>query len=218
MEDGDRSVPPGAGPYPAELESEERLRDGTPVRLRPIRPEDAGALTSFHDHLSSQTVYRRFFSAHPHLTGAEVERFTNVDYVDRLAFVVEIGAGLIGVGRYERNPGTAEAEVAFVVADDHQHRGVGTLLLERLADVAWNNGIGEFVAQTLADNREMVGVLVASGFPVRTSSEHGTVSARFSIAPGDDYRRARDARHRTSEGSVPPPDRGRGHAGRADEA
>ena len=210
-------MPPGAGSYPAELEAEERLRDGTPVRLRPIRPADSAALTSFHDHLSSQTVYRRFFSAHPHLTPAEVERFTNVDYVDRMAFVVENGGRLVGVGRYDRNPGTREAEVAFVVTDDHQHRGVGTLLLERLADVAWSNGIGEFVAQTMADNREMVGVLVASGFPVRTSAEHGTVSARFSIAPGDDYRRARESRHRTSEGSVPPPDHGPGHAARADE-
>ena len=182
------------GPSWEALAVNEQLRDGSPVHLRPIRPDDGTALVAFHEDLSSRAVYRRFFFTHPHLSPAEVERFTHVDYVDRVAFVAEIDDRLVAVGRYERVPDTAEAEVAFVVADEHQHRGFGTLLLEHLADVAWGHGITEFVAQTMADNRDMVGVFLASGFPVAVSSEQGTVSARLSIAPGDDYRRAREAR------------------------
>jgi GNAT superfamily N-acetyltransferase len=180
--------------YPAGLESVERLRDGMTVRFRPIRPSDGDALVAFHDGLSPQSVYRRFFFVHPHLSVPEVERFTRVDYVDRMAFAVLDGERIVGVGRYERLPGTTEAEVAFVVTDDHQHLGIGTLLLDHLADAARTQGIDRFTAQTLSDNRDMLGLFLASGFPVATSSDAGTVTLRFPIAVTADYRTARASR------------------------
>ncbi len=169
------------GGYPAELSCDVETREGAVLHLRPIRPDDASRLAKFHAGLSPLSVYRRFFFMHPRLSKAELERFTNVDYRDRLAFVVTTGDQLIAVGRYDRSPGTAEAEVAFVVADAYQHHGIGPLLLEHLARAAVKNGIVTFVAQTLADNHDMLDVFMDSGFPVATHTEYGTVSVRFSI-------------------------------------
>ncbi len=187
------------------LELVENLRDGATVVFRPIRPDDGDALAAFHDGLSTRSVYRRFFFVHPHLSGPEVERFTRVDYVDRMAYVVEEDGRMVAVGRYERIPGTTEAEVAFVVTDDHQHLGIGTLLLDHLADAARGHGIECFTAQTLSENREMLAVFLSSGFPVTTSSEGGTVTVRFPIDPCEGYTRARASRA-SRDTSVDPPE------------
>jgi GNAT superfamily N-acetyltransferase len=180
--------------YPAELVGEVTTRVGTKISVRPIRPDDGPALVDFHQHLSARSVYRRFFSVHPNLSVAEIERFTCVDYVDRLALIAHDDDRLIAVGRYDRTLGTPEAEVAFVVADEFQHHGIGTFLLERLADAAWHCGITTFVALTQAENREMLGVFVDSGFDVSTSFEDGVISIRFAIAPDDMYQAACAAR------------------------
>jgi GNAT superfamily N-acetyltransferase len=159
------------------------MRGGSVLTLRAIRPDDAPRLVDFHEHLSPRSIYRRFFFVHPNLSTAEVERFTTVDYLDRFALVAEDGGHLRAVGRYERMAGTTEAEIAFVVTDDYQHQGIGTVLLERLADAAWGNGITRFVAYTLTENREMLDVFMKSGFTVSTSSEDGTTTVRFPIDP-----------------------------------
>ncbi len=173
--------------YPAELICDVTTSDGTKLRLRPIRPDDANGLVNFHEGLSPVSVYRRYFFVHPRLSALEIERFTNVDYVDRLAFVAEDDDRLVAVGRYDRSPGTGGAEVAFVVADQFQHRGVGALLLDLLADAAWQRGVTDFVASTLTENRDMLSVFADSGFKVRTTREGDTVEVRFSIEPDDDY-------------------------------
>ncbi len=180
MDDGGETGPTPTA-YPAGLERTERLTDGTEVVFRPIRESDGPAMTAFHESLSPRSVYRRFFFAHPRLSEGELERFTHVDYVGRLAFVVVDQGRIVGVGRYERLPGTDEAEVAFVVTDAYQHRGIGTRLLVRLADAARAQGIARFCAQTLSENRAMLNVFLSSGFPVTTQSEGGTVTVRFPI-------------------------------------
>jgi GNAT superfamily N-acetyltransferase len=180
--------------YPAELACDVRTAGGAVVHLRPIRPDDGASLVGFHSGLSARSVYRRFFSAHPVLSDAEVTRFTHVDYLDRLALVALDGDRLVAVGRYERRPGTDEAEVAFVVADEYQHHGIGTLLLEHLADAAWNRGITEFAAETLSENHDMLHVFYDSGFAVRSSSGGGISTVRFRIEPDEHYLAARAAR------------------------
>lgn len=181
-------------PYPNELEHEVSWPDGTSCRVRPIRPDDGPGLKAFHGSLSTRSAYLRFFSIHPVLSSDEVERFTRVDYDGRLALVVEHDGALVAVGRYDRLPDSAEAEVAFVVTDEFQHRGIGTLLLDELAEAALSRGITTFVASTLAENRTMLGVFSHSGFRVSSSLDHETVSLRFSIEPDDEYRAARAAR------------------------
>jgi hypothetical protein len=122
--------------------------NGAQLLLRPIGPRDAAALVEFGEHLSPESVYRRFFSVHPRLSEPEVQRFTHVDYLDRLALVVSTGDRLVAVGRDDRRPGSDEAEVAFVVPT--------------ATDTARRQGITTFTAQ--AENREMLAVFANSGF------------------------------------------------------
>ena len=102
------------------------LRDGGTCHLRPIRPDDAAGLVALHSRLSPQTVYFRFFAPYPRLSDRDVERFSTVDYRDRVALVATIGDAIIGVVRYDR-VAPQEAEVAFVIEDEHQGRGLGTI-------------------------------------------------------------------------------------------
>lgn len=169
--------------YPAELERDVATLDGPVVHLRPIRPDDEGRLVVFHSRLSSHSVYLRFFGFHPTLSASEVQRFTHVDYQDRLALVVDVDGRLGAVGRYDRLGDSTEAEVAFVVDDGLQHHGLGTLLLDELARAAWARGITDFVAHTLAENSAMLRVFWRAGFPVTSDFETGAVRVRFPIEP-----------------------------------
>jgi GNAT superfamily N-acetyltransferase len=179
-----RDVPAG---YPSELEFDAVSIEQLRFRVRPIRPDDASALVQFHEHLSDRSCYLRFFSLHPHLSPKEVERFTRVDYLDRLALVAEHDGRLIAVARYDRRPETAEAEVAFVVADEYQRHGIGSLLLDELAGAARERGVTTFVADTLAENLTMLEVFTHSGFPITRQCEYGTVTSRFPITITPSY-------------------------------
>src|SRR6516164_5378480 len=193
--DGD-TVPPA---YPAECECDVVLADGSEVHIRPIRPDDADRLVAFHEHLSPETVYRRFFSAHPHLRPDEVERFTHVNYQDRLALVGLIGNELVGVARFDRMPDPSEAEVAFVVADAVQGRGLGTILLEHLATAARQRGISQVVADTLLLNSDMLRVFRNAGFEEHEEASEGIVRVTFPIAPTEAYQDAVDQRDRVAQ-------------------
>jgi acyl-CoA synthetase (NDP forming)/GNAT superfamily N-acetyltransferase len=186
--------------YPTEWELDALLRDGTPVHLRPIRPEDEDALVAFHSRLSPHTIYRRFFSPRPVLPPKDVHRFTNVDYHDRLALIALIHGEMAGVARYDRQPAPAvdEAEVAFVIEDRHQGRGLGSLLLEHLAAAARERGFRYFVAETLAENRSMLGVFRDAGFVAERRFEDGLVHLRFPIAETAEALEAMAERERKS--------------------
>jgi GNAT superfamily N-acetyltransferase len=188
---GSPTVPSG---YPRNLERDVHDAAGLRFQVRPIRPDDAERLVDFHRRLSPHSVYLRFFTFHPVLSEAEVVRFTTVDYVDRLALVATCDDRLIAVGRFDRFPGTTEAEVAFIVADEFQHHGIGTLLLDELVKAGRERGIETFMAQTLAENQNMLDVFRHAGFPVTSSIDYGTVTLRFPIAPSEAYEAAAEAR------------------------
>jgi len=181
------SPPPPAGSepgsYPAELAADVATDVGA-VRVRPIRREDAHGLVAFHAGLSHDSQYLRFFNAHPHLLPAEVQRFTWVDYRNRLALVAEVDGRLIAVARYDRIDETTEAEVAFVVADAYQCHGLGTMLLHRLAEAAAERGITCFAAETLPDNHRMQAVFRESGFEAHARFKDGVVKFALSITAG----------------------------------
>jgi RimJ/RimL family protein N-acetyltransferase len=143
--------PPG---YPPEWEADVLLADGGVARLRPIRPDDARLLVEFYDRVSPESKYLRFFAPYPRLSERDVARFTQVDYIDRVALIITLGEQMIGVGRYDRLEND-QAEVAFLVEDAHQGRGIAQLLLEHLAEAARERGITKFVAEVLPQNRRM---------------------------------------------------------------
>src|SRR5664280_3426234 len=146
--------------------------DGSVARIRPIRPTDAAAWHSFYTRLSEQSIHMRFFAPRQDLTDNEVEHLIDVDYVERMAFVVEQHGAIIGIGRFDP-AGAGTAEIAFAVEDASQGRGVATLLLEYLVGYAASCGIRRFVADTLADNTAMLTVFRQAGFQQESSTDAG---------------------------------------------
>jgi RimJ/RimL family protein N-acetyltransferase len=153
----------GDGGYPAELERDITLRDGTALRLRPIRPDDAPRLVEYYARLSEHTAYHRFFTVMKRLPPDWARLLATVDYRRRLALVAERGSRqapeLIAVARYEPTELPDTAEVAFVVQDGWQGKGLGTILLRELLDAAAARGIRRFRAFVLADNARMLELL-----------------------------------------------------------
>jgi acetyltransferase len=138
------------------------------VRIRPIHPDDREREADFVRRLSPAARYFRFHSALRELTPQMLERFTQVDYPDNMALVALVdgpaGEEQVGVARYVREPGTGTAEIAIVVADDWQGRGIATRLLTDLRDVARRAGITHLVASVLRENGRMLELVRRLGF------------------------------------------------------
>jgi predicted CoA-binding protein/GNAT superfamily N-acetyltransferase len=163
------------------------LGNGETALIRPMHPDDAPSLAAFHERQSRESIYRRFFSPKPHLTDADLQHFTVVDFVDRAALVVERYGEFIAWASYERWPGRDDADAAFQVDDAHQGKGIATLLLEHLAAVARSNGITRFTAEVLADNRPMLAVFSRAGWPVERRFESGVVDLDFSLDDTEEF-------------------------------
>jgi acyl-CoA synthetase (NDP forming)/GNAT superfamily N-acetyltransferase len=180
------------------------LSDGSTVHLRPITPDDAAAIVDLHSRMSDRTRYLRYFSPYPRIPERDLERFVNVDHHDREAFVIVGGSRIMAVGRYERlGAGSPDAEVAFVVEDAHQGRGIGSVLLEHLAEAARANGITRFVAEVLPENGGMLRVFSDFGYQVQRKYADGVVHLGFPIAPTERSREVQEFReHRTEARSI----------------
>lgn len=190
-------------PYPAHWEADVLLRDGATARLRPVSPDDADALQKMHEGQSQDSIYFRYFTYKSQLSAKELERFTVVDYVDRVAFVILLGDELMGIGRYDRLGDATEAEVAFNIADAHQGRGLSSIFMEHLAAAAKENGIRTFTAEVLPENRRMLAVFQAAGFETSRSFEDGVVVVEFPIDPTARVRAVMESReHRAEAQSV----------------
>ncbi len=189
--------------YPAYWEADVVLRDGTTAHLRPVRPEDASGLARMHEGQSQSSIYLRFFTFKSSLSRKELERFTHVDYRDRVAFVVLRGEEILGIGRYDRLDDPLEAEVAFNISDASQGKGIGSILMEHLAVAARENGIRRFTAEVLPENRKMLSVFQDTGFEVSRHFDDGVVAVAFSIDPTAQSRAVMESReHRAEARSV----------------
>ena len=149
-----------------------RLRDGTTVLVRPILPEDKGRLMDGFRRLSPQSRYQRFMAALSTLSESQLRTFTEVDYVNHMAWIAldpstpeRLAVGVARYIRLERQP--AVAEVAVTVLDEYQGRGLGTFLLGLIGQTAGQHGIETFRAYAFETNSAMVRILRDLGAAVR---------------------------------------------------
>ncbi|WP_030154327.1 bifunctional GNAT family N-acetyltransferase/acetate--CoA ligase family protein [Streptomyces sp. NRRL S-244] len=193
--------------YPAHWEADVVLRDGGTARIRPITTEDAGRLVSFYEQVSDESKYYRFFAPYPRLSARDVHRFTHHDYVDRVGLAATIGEEFIGTVRYDRigpdgRPASApadEAEVAFLVQDAHQGRGVASALLEHIGAVARERGIRRFAAEVLPANNKMIKVFKDAGYEQKRSFEEGSVHLTLDLEPTAESLAVQRAREQRAE-------------------
>ncbi|MFJ4714149.1 GNAT family N-acetyltransferase [Streptomyces sp. NPDC088785] len=193
--------------YPAHWEADVVLRDGGTARIRPITTADAERLTSFYEQVSDESKYYRFFAPYPRLSAKDVHRFTHHDYVDRVGLAATVGGEFIATVRFDRidargMPASApadEAEVAFLVQDAHQGRGVASALLEHVAAVARERGIRRFAAEVLPANTKMIKVFRDAGYTQKRSFEDGVVRLEFDIEPTEASLAVQHAREQRAE-------------------
>ena len=157
-------------PYPAEMITDGRLRDGEAFLLRPIRPEDAEMEQAFVRRLSPASRYFRFMGALRELTPAMLARFTQIDYDREMAFVAvrrdKTGETEIGVARYISNPDGTSCEFAIVVDDAFQRRGLGRIMMQRLIEVARARGLATMTGYVVTDNDGMLKLCSGLGFTI----------------------------------------------------
>ncbi len=162
-------------PYPTHLVSEIQLADGTNIKIRPIRPEDASIEQSFVRELSPQSKYFRFMQGLNELTQQMLVRFTQLDYSRELALIAVLetkNAEIeLAVARYVMNPDGRSCEFALVVADKWQNRGIGTHLMSALIEAARDRGIEKMEGEILTNNENMLKLTAKLGFSIRPSPD-----------------------------------------------
>jgi acetyltransferase len=199
----DASVPdadlpsPAIRPYPSQYVTHWKAKNGTELVIRPIRPEDEPRMARFHESLSAQSVYLRYFHMESLDSRVAHDRLMAkcfLDYDREMALVAESPGGalgsaadgaanaddraeILGVGRMTRDRNRTQAEIAVVVSDRAQHQGIGTELLGRLIDVARHEKIERLVATTLPENDSMIGLARHFGFVVEASTNISQVTA-----------------------------------------
>ncbi|MEU0211757.1 bifunctional acetate--CoA ligase family protein/GNAT family N-acetyltransferase [Streptomyces canus] len=193
--------------YPAHWEADVVLRDGGTARIRPITVDDADRLVSFYEQVSDESKYYRFFAPYPRLSAKDVHRFTHHDFVDRVGLAATVGGEFIATVRYDRigadgmaaSAPADEAEVAFLVQDAHQGRGVASALLEHIGAVARERGIRRFAAEVLPANVKMIKVFTDAGYTQKRSFEDGVVRLEFDLEPTDRSLAVQYAREQRAE-------------------
>jgi len=175
--------------YPEEFEGWAEATDGTPVFVRPIRPTDEDMLREFHYKLSDETIFRRYRRVLKSLPHRERLKLVNIDYETEMALVVllrhDTREEIVAVGRYYLDEKTRVAELAFVVRDDWQEKGYGSLLMRKLMEVARARNLAGFEAYVQADNSRMLSLLLHHGFTMSEQISEGTCHLTLSLDTTD---------------------------------
>jgi acetyltransferase len=181
---------PAIRPYPLKYANTQLLADGTRLNIRPIGPEDEPQLAQFHSTLSEQSVYRRYFSMLSLESRTRHERLTRmcfIDYDRQMALVAQhpdrddLRPEIIGVGRLIKFPWGNQAEIAAIVSDAFQHRGIGRALVCRLIDFAHDERIELVTASVLTENRAMQKLLESEGFIFHEGSDLGVLEGKLRL-------------------------------------
>jgi acyl-CoA hydrolase len=172
--------------YPDELERYDTLRDGTEIFFRPVKPTDEAALSEMLYSMSEASIRTRYMAQTMTFPHKDVQRLTNIDYIQNLAIVGTVpgvsGEEFVAIAQYFLDPKTGSAEVAFLVQDEWQKKGMGTFLLNYLAQVAKKRGVKQFYAKVLPTNKAMLAIFHNSGYEVRTGFDGEVYSITYDLA------------------------------------
>ena len=171
------------------FEITDTLKDGTPVTIRAIQPNDKKLIKEAFKNLEPETIYKRFFRFKSELTEDELKRINKFDFETNVALVVTVGKKdreiIIGGAQYYVLGNTpdalTQAEVAFTVEEDYQGQGMGSRLLKQLIRIAREKGVDQFVAKVLPQNKAMLAVFAHSGLPVKHKYDGGFISVTISL-------------------------------------
>lgn len=159
------------------------LNSGTELYFRPIHPTDEPLMRDLLYDLSQETLYYRFMSHNQHFGSREIQNFVYVDHRKDVAIVGTLpeahGDDIVAVGRYYLDERTNRAEVAFVIRDEWQNKGLGTFMFKHLITLAKASGISGFTAEVLRDNKRMHAIFNHSGYKVQSVVEEGVYSFRI---------------------------------------
>jgi acetyltransferase len=180
---------PAIRPYPTQYASAWGLKDGTPVMIRPIRPEDEPLMVKFHETLSEQSVYWRYFypmKLPQRVAHDRLQRICFIDYDREMALVAEHRQPtgerqIVAVGRLSKSHDDSEAEFAILISDQFQRQGLGTEMLRRIVAVGRAEGLKRIVGSILPDNQGMQKVSRAVGFSLRTDMDEHLVKAELTL-------------------------------------
>lgn len=171
--------------YPEELEHYDTLRDGTEIFFRPVKPTDEAALSEMLYSLSPTSIRTRYMAqtvAFPH---RDVQQLTNIDYTQDISIVGTVpavsGEQVVAIAQYYLDPKTQAAEVAFLVQDEWQQKGMGRFLLDYLAQIAKQRGVRQFYAKVLPNNKSMLAIFHNSGYEVKTEFDGDVYSITFDL-------------------------------------
>jgi len=178
--------------YPEELERYETLKDGTQIFFRPVKPADEPALADMLYSLSSQSVRSRYFTYTMTFPHKAVQKLTNIDYHNDLAIVGVVpspaGEDVVAIAQYFLDPATRVAEVAFIVQDVWQQRGMGTFLMEYLASIARARGVKRLFAKVLPINKPMLAIFQSFGSGVRSEFDGEAYNIDIDLAAAPEPR------------------------------
>jgi len=171
--------------YPKELEHYSTLRDGTEIFFRPVKPTDDQALSEMLYSLSEESVKTRYLTRTVAFAHRHIQQLTNIDYRNDLAIVGVVpsvsGEDVVAIAQYFLDPHTQAAEVAFLVQDEWQQKGMGTFLLDYLTQIAKKRGVKRFFAKVLPSNRPMLAVFHNSGYKVNTKFDGDAYSITYDL-------------------------------------
>jgi GNAT superfamily N-acetyltransferase len=177
-------IPGKKGEYPEELEARRTTRAGVPVLLRPVRISDEPLLKDFFYSLSDKSTYRRFISQRKDMPHERLQAFTVIDYTREMVILAEVPrddapSEIVAIGQFGIDEKTHSAEVALVVRDDYQGKGVGTELLGYLTQLAQKQGLLGFTAEVLVENAPMLHLFETMGFDIERRTAEGVCELRM---------------------------------------
>ena len=171
--------------YPSELERYETLRDGTEIFFRPVKPTDEPALAEMLYSLSQESIKTRYMTHTITFPHKEVQQLTNIDYQQNLAIVGVVPGvseeAIVATAQYFLDPKTQAAEVAFIVQDEWQQKGMGTFLLDYITQIAKQRNVKSFYAKVMPHNKPMLAIFHNSGYKVNTEFDGEVYSVKYDL-------------------------------------